>query len=43
MNKVATPGDYAPDYYVLEAANGKGYEFTPHNGLVRIDDYMGSR
>ena len=26
-----------PDTYTLESAKGIRYEFTPHNGLVRID------
>lgn len=34
---IATPGDYAPDAYIL--ANAKGtqlYKFVPHNGLEKI-------
>ncbi len=34
--KVATPGDFKPDYYILTKGE-KRYEFTPHNGLVRIE------
>jgi hypothetical protein len=36
VEKVATPGDYRPDVYVLSAANGRRYEFTPNFGLARI-------
>jgi hypothetical protein len=33
---VATPGDYAPDAYVL--TNGKAlYKFVPHNGISKLD------
>jgi len=28
---------YLPDIYVLESAKGVRYEFTPHNGLQRLD------
>lgn len=34
--KVATPGDYAPDAYLL-ARNAKFYRFVPHNGIAGID------
>ncbi len=33
---VPTPGNYAPDEYVLRADNGREYRFTPHLGLERI-------
>ena len=29
--------DGLPDIYTLESKNGNLYEFTPHNGLVRIN------
>jgi len=33
-----TPGDYLPDRYTLTDETGaKRYEFTPHNGISRID------
>lgn len=36
---IATPGDYRPDTYALESLDGrKFYRFTPHHGLVRVDD-----
>ena len=35
IGKLATPGDYAPDAYVL-ARGAAFYSFVPHNGLVRI-------
>lgn len=28
--------DMLPDIYELESANGKKYEFIPHNGLYAI-------
>jgi len=28
--------DRLPDIYTLESANGKRYEFIPHNGLFAI-------
>lgn len=34
LAKVATPGDYLPDAYVLTNAKAdKFYRFVPHNGL----------
>lgn len=38
LAKVATPGDYKPDAYALEA-NGKFYQFVPHNGLSRCASF----
>ena len=32
-----TEYDGLPDLYTLESKNGNLYEFTPHNGLVRIN------
>ena len=29
--------DSLPDIYTLESANGTRYEFTPHNGIERIN------
>ncbi|MBC7605075.1 MAG: KilA-N domain-containing protein [Ramlibacter sp.] len=38
VQAVPTPGDYAPDAYILtNAANTKLYKFVPHNGLQSID------
>lgn len=35
--KVPTPGDFAPDAYLLTDKTGqKKYRFVPHNGLQRI-------
>jgi hypothetical protein len=35
---IATPGDYAPDAYILaNQAITQLYKFVPHNGLVKID------
>jgi len=39
--KVATPGDYLPDAYVLtDKSATKFYRFVPHNGLVRCDSLV---
>jgi hypothetical protein len=35
MAKVATPGDYAPDAYIL-CRNEQLYKFVPHNGLEKV-------
>ena len=35
--KVATPGDSAPDSYVL-ARGTQMYSFVPHNGISKITD-----
>ncbi len=36
IGKVATPGDYTPDLYVLfQASTKRIYRFVPHNGLTR--------
>ena len=32
-----TPGDYAPDAYILMSRDHRYYRFVPHNGLTRID------
>lgn len=37
LAKVPTPGDYAPDAYVLGSAKGGIYRFVPHNGLNKFD------
>ena len=35
---VATPGDYAPDAYILaNQTSTQIYKFVPHNGLTKID------
>ena len=37
IRKVATPGDYRPDFYVLwQAKTGRFYTFQPHFGLTRF-------
>lgn len=33
--KVITPGDYAPDAYILRR-NEQLYKFVPHNGLEKV-------
>ncbi len=36
--KVPTPGDFAPDAYLLTNKDGtKNYRFTPHYGIERLD------
>lgn len=38
IGKVATPGDYMPDLFVLVQASTKRiYRFVPHNGLTRVN------
>lgn len=40
---VPTPGDYAPDAYVLTDATGtRFYRFVPHNGCERWDTLAGA-
>ncbi|MGA7781129.1 MAG: hypothetical protein WCA85_25945 [Paraburkholderia sp.] len=35
---IATPGDFAPDAYILVNAKGtQFYKFVPHNGVEKID------
>ena len=37
MLAVPTPGDYAPDAYLLTNMNGTQlYKFVPHNGVEKI-------
>jgi hypothetical protein len=36
LEKVPTPGDYAPDAYILESDKGVKYEFVPHKGISKI-------
>ena len=33
---IQTPGDFAPDAYIL-SRNNQFYSFVPHNGLSKID------
>ena len=35
--KIPTPGDYAPDAYILNSGD-RWYSFVPHNGLTRISE-----
>jgi hypothetical protein len=35
--KVPTPGDYAPDAYILRSPKGTEYRFVPHNGIERLN------
>lgn len=42
--KVATPGDYLPDLYVLwQPATNRFYSFVPHNGLCRHESLTEAR
>lgn len=43
LEKVATPGDYRPDLYVLRSAKGVLYSFVPHNGLTRCETLAEAR
>ena len=36
VKKEPTPGDYAPDAYILVARNGVNYRFVPHKGIERL-------
>lgn len=39
LASIATPGNYRPDEYALESLDGRSwYRFTPHHGIVRVDD-----
>lgn len=36
IKKIATPGDYRPDFYALwQPATNRFYAFQPHHGLTR--------
>lgn len=38
IKKIATPGDFKPDFYVLwQAKTNRFYAFQPHFGLTRCD------
>lgn len=38
MEKIATPGDFRPDFYVLwKPATNRWYSFQPHYGIARHD------
>ena len=37
VTKIDAIYDGLPDIYTLESANGTRYEFTPHNGIERIN------
>jgi len=39
LAKIATPGDYAPDAYILTRGTAF-YSFIPHNGLSKITSDM---
>ena len=39
LASIATPGNYRPDEYALESLDGRAfYRFTPHHGVVRVND-----
>lgn len=39
IKKIATPGDYRPDFYVLwQSEKNRFYAFQPHFGLTRCTD-----
>lgn len=43
---IPTPGDYAPDQYMLESESGNIYTFTPHKGIeltANLTKKMGSK
>ena len=37
VRRIPTPGDGLPDKWLLLGQNGAEYEFTPYNGLQRIN------
>jgi hypothetical protein len=44
VEKVATPGNYLPDQYVLlQRGTGRVYSFIPHNGLSRCASVQEAR
>lgn len=44
LEKIATPGNYLPDQFVLQSTDGsKVYRFVPHNGLSRMDSIEDAR
>jgi len=44
VEKVATPGDYRPDLYVLHQPNNdRWYSFVPHNGISRCASHAEAR
>lgn len=36
VKKEPTPGDFAPDAYILVAKGGARYRFVPHKGIERL-------
>lgn len=36
VKKVPTPGDHAPDEYILISKKGERYSFVPHHGLSKL-------
>ena len=39
VQRVPTPGDFAPDAYALwQPTTNRFYRFVPHNGLERCED-----
>ena len=43
IEHIPTPGDYAPDAYVLQSSKGTWYRFTPHNGIERCESHEEAR
>lgn len=44
LEKIATPGDYRPDQYVLrQQSTGRFYSFVPHHGLSRANSLAEAR
>lgn len=38
IKKIATPGDFRPDFYILwQPSKNRIYRFTPHFGIERCD------
>lgn len=43
VEKVATPGNWLPDQYVMTNGRGTFYRFIPHNGLTRCSSQAEAR
>lgn len=40
LRLIPTPGDYAPDEYLLQNQSGSLYSFVPHKGLTKVEAWM---
>lgn len=42
IRRIPTPGDYAPDQWLLQSKKGDYYLFTPHHGIQKLEEGMES-